>query len=705
MILFEQDWKKFPSAIPDMKTNNGYFLDFAGKLAHHSGIKNCYWPISLLNPELSGLDPFSPNLTIDEKFAIKMEAFNNIWYYLRECLLIPPAVGDGGNQFRANRANMSLIWSYCNHIDYLLIQPRQTGKSISADALSSWLLYIRYRNARIGLVTKSDELRSENAARLRKIKEYLPPYLVVQDRNDSLNDSLVTYKKRANRFAIAVSRADENGAYRVGRGNTTPTNFWDEAPYIANIKIAYTACMASGDAVIKEAKRKGYPYGSLITTTAGKQDDRDGSFIYDMWVKACRWSDTFYDLKDEETLREVVKSHCKGRKIIINGTWSHLQVGVSDKEHYENMAKNSAEGEDADRDYFNIWTVGGLKNPLNNTLLKRIVASKRVVEYSEIFDGNFIMQWFITKEQLDAKRATMTFVIGADTSEGGGNDSLTMVALDPIDCNVLGTSAISEVLLPRYAEFIYQILVKYPKSIYIPERKSTGQSFIDYLCIKLHSDGIDPFKRIYNVIVQDKDVNPNEFSEIQGDLSIRNDAFYIRRKTKFGFCTGTTTRKTLYGEILQIAAKRGGGKVNDEMLIAEILGLEEKGGRVDHTSGRHDDRVIAWLLTVWLLIYGNNLAYYGLDRNMILSRAMEDDELNPSQRADQNHIDDLNASLNETLEILKDIQNPMLIERYESKLRYIEGQLSECGVQSVNISSLIEELYNERAKRSYRGYR
>ena len=77
MILFKKDWEKYPSAIPDKKTNNGYFLDFAAKLYREAGVENCLWPISLLNPEIQGLDPFSPKSYVKEyrkKFPKKYAA-------------------------------------------------------------------------------------------------------------------------------------------------------------------------------------------------------------------------------------------------------------------------------------------------------------------------------------------------------------------------------------------------------------------------------------------------------------------------------------------------------------------------------------------------------------------------------------------------------------------------------------------------------
>ena len=50
-IIFDADWEKYPSAIPDWETKNEYFIRFVGVL-QEMGIKNCFWPIALLNPDL-----------------------------------------------------------------------------------------------------------------------------------------------------------------------------------------------------------------------------------------------------------------------------------------------------------------------------------------------------------------------------------------------------------------------------------------------------------------------------------------------------------------------------------------------------------------------------------------------------------------------------------------------------------------------------
>lgn len=61
---------------------------------------------------------------------------------------------------------------------------------------------------------------------------------------------------------------------------------------------------------------------------------------------------------------------------------------------------------------------------------------------------------------------------------------------DYTDLSVLGVSVVNEALIPRYADFLFEFMMRYPTSVLIPERKSTGQTFIDYLCIRLHAEGL-----------------------------------------------------------------------------------------------------------------------------------------------------------------------------------------------------------------------
>src|SRR5574343_862284 len=174
MILFLKDWKRYPTAKVHTTTKNESFLRLA-RLWKKMGVKNYFFHLALMTPEIADLDPHSDDLTKDERFLIGRECRENIWYYLREVVRIP--AGNKGVSYIANRGNIAMTWLYMNHIDVALIQPRQTGKSVSTDSVMIWLMFISTVGYNIALFTKDDRLRVANIDRLKRMRDILPGYL------------------------------------------------------------------------------------------------------------------------------------------------------------------------------------------------------------------------------------------------------------------------------------------------------------------------------------------------------------------------------------------------------------------------------------------------------------------------------------------------------------------------------------------------
>ena len=184
-VLFKSDWDTYPSSIWDTKTTNTSFLEFSS-LLKHMGVENHLFMLTLMQPDLQGVDPFDPFLTDEQKLKIKIECTFNPWYYIREVMRVPPAAGDNPVKLQANRGNISLWWCFLNHIDYFLVQIRQTGKSLNSDGISVWYQVFGARNSRSNLFTKGD-LFKEHIARLKKLRALLPKYLVNIVKKDTDN--------------------------------------------------------------------------------------------------------------------------------------------------------------------------------------------------------------------------------------------------------------------------------------------------------------------------------------------------------------------------------------------------------------------------------------------------------------------------------------------------------------------------------------
>lgn len=63
----------------------------------------------------------------------------NMFYYLREVVRIEE---DGGNivHFRMDRGTLAACYCFYNNINFYLMKPRQTGKTVGINAMLSWAL-------------------------------------------------------------------------------------------------------------------------------------------------------------------------------------------------------------------------------------------------------------------------------------------------------------------------------------------------------------------------------------------------------------------------------------------------------------------------------------------------------------------------------------------------------------------------------------
>lgn len=717
MILFEQDWEQYPTAIADWYTSNESFVRLA-QLYESMGVKNYDFHLSLLNPSLQGVDPFSENLTIQQKIAILFECTQNPWYFFREVVRVPAQSGPVPNKLEANRGNIGLFWSFFNHIDVASIQPRQTGKSVSTDCLISDLMYFSNDNTTITMITKDNELRKKNIDRLKRIRDLLPKYLINLTAEDADNQIELTYKQRNNSYLTAVAQNNEAAANNIGRGLTSPILHSDEGPFTSWIQVTLPAALAAGTAARNEARANGRPYGNIFTTTAGKKDTREGRFMYDMIFGGAPWDERMaFDSKNETELRDKVLANCPGvegrkgvKRALFNITLSHKQLGKTDEWLLDAISNVTGATHDMiDRDFFNRWTSGSLRSPLSTELNEIILNSVRTPTHLEFSVDNYCLNWFIPENEKAERMAEGKFVAGLDTSEAVGRDTIALVIVDVETLAVVATGTYNETNLIRISHFIGSVLIKYPNITLVPERKSTGAMIVDYLIIQLSAAGQDPFKRIFNSIVDEALTKPEDFQELSRALSVRTEGFYNTRKSSFGFKTNADSRTLLYTTILQNAAKNGGNAVHSDRLSTEIRGLVVKNDRIDHTSSGHDDHVIAWLLAHWLLSHGRNLQHYGINPGLVMSGVIRisEREETPQEMYRRETQARLLREAGELLDRLADERDVWVLAKLEGRLRAISGRLVDDGDASYvqSIDAAITESRENREKFKRLNYR
>lgn len=699
MILFKEDWGLYPTAIVHTKTKNKSWLEYCQKLKI-MGVDNYLFPLSLLNPDLEDVNPYDPDLPAEIKAAIYLECKLNIWYYLREVHLVTPQASAKGIPLRANRANIPFVWLCMLHISVGLTMPRQTGKSVIADAVNQWAKDIAAVNSSIILVTKDDGLRIKNLDRLRKSRELLPPYLSRISKKDIVNQSTLSNSALANTFSAIVGQPTFDGANKAARGLTAPMFQFDEAPFTANIDIMVGAALPAWIAASEEAATYGNPHYIAYTTTAGEINKPEGKYMYDIFMGGMWFTETLYDCRDREQLVKRIRRNSSGDGEFVYINFLHYQLGYTDEWLYKALATTHSKGQAADRDYFNVWTNGTASHPLNSVIVSLILRSRVEPKYTEISEREYCINWYISQYELQERvKAGRKMIAGIDTSDGIGNDYITIVILDERDLGVIGTFAANEVNLQSFIDWICELVVKYPNLILIPENKSSGTTLVDSLIYKLPALGIDPMQRIYNRMVDDGDFRKSD-DESSFQYSRRSTDWWTKNKTNFGFRTtgtGKHARNRLYVDALQNAGNFGGDKVRDPALISEIASLTVKDGRLDHSSGLHDDRVVAWLLAVWMLTLSKNLSYYGIEGALAeakdLSRTHGEEVKEPTEY--EKYSDARDMKMREQIAILLDkivsTTDPLLSNQYQSEVKALNNKLSNKTVLPKSINELIEQ--------------
>lgn len=706
MILFKEDWAKYPLARPHLETKNRSWVDLA-YLYKKMGVKNHAFHLAIANPDIAHLDPHDPMLSAQEILAIGYEVKVNPWYYFREVARVPSLSGNERPRLRANRGNIALWWSFFNHLFTFLIQIRQTGKSLSTDMLMVYLLCVMCTNTKINLLTKDNKLRRENIGRMKDIIGSLPYYLNMQTNRDTDNGEEITVRRLNNFFKTHLPKPNKIQALNAARGMSTPIMAIDEGPFQFNIDISLPAALASMGAAREQARKAGEPYGVIMTTTAGDTGTTSGAFVYKELMKAMPWTEHLFDCKDLKDLNETVLANVRGprdkRRAAVNITLNHRQLGETDEWLRERLRDSLQEGEAAMRDFLNMWTAGTTKSPFSLRTQETMAKSRREVLYTEIDPKyKFTTYWYVDEDALDFVRSQRDLIIGLDSSEGDGGDYLGAVITDVRTGNTLGRISMNSYSTHNFIQFLADFLERFPRSVLIPEYKSTGVAIVDSLLQILPARDIDPFARIFNWIVQDNVTHKDKYDYLKRPLNMRDPDIYVTWKRYFGYATsgsGAQSRDNLYGPTLVFASGKYASRLNDQELITQVLGLERINGRIDHGEGKNDDLVIGWMLNFWFLLNAVNVHRYGIDAMDILRDSPERAEETPEQREHKRQQKEIRKRVEDLLKLISEEEDPYIVQRHEHTLRTLDGLLETEDGEAQSMEELLRKVREARKRR------
>jgi len=696
-ILFEEDWiKKHPGSIIHETTMNESFLQLSAKY-EKMGIKNANFILALHDPSLAEVDPHDPDLDMETIAKIIVETKNNPWYYIREIVRIPVQGAGTAVRFKASRGTIAIYWLFLNHITSIVVQPRQTGKTVTTCSLMRWLLNIRCTHTNMNLLTLSEPLRTDTIETLKELEEHLPYYFQLTTAQDLNNTHMVTVNALGNVYRGFLPQRSIKAAANVMRGHTAPIFHMDEVSNVYNIDITMPAALAAGTNARDVAAASGNPYGTILTTNAGKKDDRSGKFIYGLLQKAMVWTEKLFDCENHEELEKVIRANSTDDGLMVNASFNHRQLGYTDEWLKKKIEEAIASGEDADRDFLNKWTSGKSASPLTKEDIERIVNSRITDPYTEISRINgFATRWYINQKLINNADKSGGLIAAIDTSDAVGNDDISLVIRNVSDGSVVAAGNFNETNLITFSEWLMDWLLRYEKLVLIIERRSSGLMMMDSLATMMISKGMNPFRRMFNWIVQDADADPKLSNTVLKSHSSQLSELYAKHRKRFGFATsasGRASRDHLYGAILTQAVKYTGKFVRDSVLIDQLTGLVVKNGRIDHEDGEHDDMVIAWLLSYWLLTQGKHLKEYNLDTLQIMRNRPVEESEDPKKMYENVQAVKLRKEAGEIIKKLQNEKNPYLVKILERKLTLVMNELQSTGaIEEFSIEELLERI-------------
>jgi len=694
MILFMEDWFKYPLADVHIQTKNKTWLRTAGILKK-MGIKNHAFFLSILNPKLKDVDPHDPDLDDETKDLIAIESKLNPWYYFREVSRIPAPAGAVDLMFKLDRGILAYYWLAFNHITVYAIRPRQTGKTAGTVNLESYFGNTGATRTNISHLTKDDTLRVRTSQDVKLYVEALPEYMIMLSKKDVKNSERITFRKLGNSINFYVGQMDKKAADNLGRGMTTPIVHIDEFGYVRNIDITLPVLLTASTAAREIAAQMGSPYYTAFTTTPGKLNTREGRFAYEIYKDGIKFSETFYDLKNREELEDLLDKNKRRWKIVV-AEFNYRQLGYDDKWAKKRMEESINTGENAKSDFFNMWISGSSNSPIDKKFLEIIQESKKFDKVTEVEKNGYVINYYVDKHELKSLTKEQ-LVIGLDTSDalGDKNDDIGLVIRRASDGSVVGVGKYNETNLSLFADFLVDLLIKYPKAVLIPERKSSGVAILDNMFKIMVNEGLNPFNRIFNWIVDEIDKNPFMEKIVRKDW-IGLDII-TKFKRQFGYATsgsGKTSRSFLYGNVLKASVKYSGNKVYDVDLIEQLNSLTIRNGRVDHEEGGHDDLVIAWLLGWWFLQYANNKQLYGWNVNYVLND-ITDLELSVNNDLDKNYIKvqyELRRQIEHYISLLNNTDNTLIALKYYNKIKQLQKRLDTTIIKNLNIDAMLSEM-------------
>ena len=591
-----------PPFIYDWETKNISFIQTANDL-RRLGIENNKFFLKLYDKSLQGVDPHAKYISEEMVYKIMTECIRNIWYFLREVVRIPDS-GGSGIPYQLNRANLAFTWCYINNIDHWVDIPRQIGKTQGILANLNHAFLFGTTSSHIALFNKDFDASKENLDRLKDQRALLPTYL--QMRNVEVTDESGNKDKEIdnvykiynpltkNKITVKSSARSQEHARKLGRGNTLPITYMDEAEFTDWIAEIVEAAGPAYNTAAENARRNKASYCRIFSSTPGDPDTNAGEQAMIILNGTYRWTEKFYDM-DVEAVKEIIDRNSENGIVYIE--YDYQQLG-KDEDWFRRVCKTVNNRPAAVRREILLQRLRSSDmSPFSEEDLLALQEKSKELEPIE----EHMINEFYKLDLYEKLDKNLPYLVGVDVSAGYGQDNSAVTIIHPYTLKIVGEFKSSLISTPNFKKFLFVLVRKFvPKAILCIERNNNGCSIIDGLLETVIAPNI--------YFDNSKEIGPVVDSKLDAKGFLQQEA---RRRKAHGVWTGPKSRETMMGLMEQIVLERK-DLLTGKNVVDDMIKLELKKGKIQASASAHDDCVMSWLIALFVYNYGKNLNRYGL---------------------------------------------------------------------------------------------
>lgn len=590
-----------------------------------------------------------------------------------------------------------------------------THNTVSVQVINFWLTYINGRGYKTHVITLKSDNRAQFIDAVKRMRACIPKYLVNPTYKDKDAGTYLTYKafgeELVNTLTISVPQIGKDAAGDMGRGLTVGTTFLDEPGYIQWIEEIVNGAMPSALTEMELMRAAGLPHGIGYITTPNTTLHPSGDYMFKKLMSATEWREKFFDSYSESHLRDrlIRASPVKTTSPAVSMVYNYMQLGKNKDWVKRTIDDLKLSLSKAKIDLLLMWVEDGENRLFDDETREAINNVKRRPVWSKEYKSSgLFIDFFHSQEELlkmGKKEYNDHFLIGVDTSSAINKDACTLIIRSMKTGKVIGVGRYALAMLDDVTAIIVDMLETFTNSLLIIER-NYAHHMIDSLLILLPSKGMDPFTRIFNQVYQSPQDHPKELELVQATkFAYRDKNFYLKLKHLFGFNTTSKSREVLYGLIQEAVAITGYG-INYDKLADELINLRTKADRIDHDAKKHDDLVIAWLLTYWYIKLGANKPFYGImsalaltDTQNLLNVAGDNKQKNQMDPSIKAFFEQVRLRVNALTEELLKTQDNILALRLEAEILKLSRLLPPETAKLLTIDTLLENAKLERTRR------